>query len=116
MQSVALVTVGGTADRSANLINKQDYNIQELFKVGSLCRLPASAKSGQVDRQGGYVSQLFLSNTFRRLLAERVPLLNVPDFFRHVPRSTHPDLEELRYNDVCLHLETTAGDLLVIFA
>lgn len=45
-----------------------------------------------------------------------MPLLNVPDFFRLVPRSTHPDLEELWYNDVCLHLETTAGDSLVIFA
>ena len=54
MQSVALVTVGGTADRSANLIKEQDYNIQDLVTVGSLCRLPASAKSGQVDRQGGY--------------------------------------------------------------
>jgi hypothetical protein len=48
------VTVGGTADRSANLINEQDYNIQDLVTVGSLCRLPASAKSGQVDRQGDY--------------------------------------------------------------
>jgi hypothetical protein len=54
VQSVALVTVGGTADRSANLINQQYYNIQDLVTVGSLCELPASAKSGQVDRQGGY--------------------------------------------------------------
>ena len=72
-QSVALVTVGGTADRSANLINEQDYNIQDLVTVGSLCRLPASAKSGQVDRQGGYCISVILeqhnSPTFGRASA-----------------------------------------------
>jgi hypothetical protein len=67
-------------------------------------------------KEEGVLFLFVLSISFGRPLAERAPLLNVPDFFRLVPRSTHPDLEELWYNDIRLHPKTTAGGSLTVFA